>query len=81
MRDRKSLAAYRLLWTSWNPFGIYPRENVTISKEFNIDPQWVNPSYPNLPGSLFDAPHSTAYPHDMEGKAYLKQLDYLHCWL
>ena len=86
-RHCKSLAAYRLLWTSWNFLGIYSRENATIPKEFNIDPQWINPLYPKLPDSLFDArTRATAYPHDTEGKVDPttltgEQQDYLHSWL
>ena len=82
----KWLAGFRAFWTSWNAFGIYSRENATVPKEFNVDPHWVNPSYPKLPDSMFDAPYSTAYPHDMEGKVDPttlngEQLAYLHCWL
>ena len=83
------LASVGELWNSWNAFGIYSRDNATVpmhlDPEFKIDPQWFNTSYPHLPDSIFDAPYSTAYPHDMEGKVDPttltgKQLLYLHCW-
>ena len=83
------LASIWDLWNSWNAFGIYSRDNATaathLDPEFKIDPHWVNVSYPHLPDSIFDAPYSTAYPHDTEGKVDPttlagKQLLYLHCW-